>query len=554
MRACFVGPSRMHALITITSQQAASTRRVTSRRGALVIIAAGIFTAVSPLADAAEDLLLTTVAVPPAPSRAAAPTLTTVVVAGSTIYSTPRLFAAYRAQLGLAINRDNARAIVAALTDLYVRDGYVKPEITLDDSLTGRGVLRAQVFEAQVTRVVYEGDDGAFSPALKRIGDELEGARPLRRDDVPQALRRMREIAGLAVTASTRRDADTRNAFELVVDSDYSAIDGVVRMNNRGTDQVGPLFMLGQVFANGLLGRQEKIGLIFAAATDHDEYLGGGLYLDTPLGGHGTRANALLFSSHSAPNEAPVNLGDEYTRDRATFKLTQPLRQDAAFSLNGSLGLEADDLTIDRDGVAIRADRLRIVETALRGGLRAGAMQYSASLQLRKGLNEFGGGLQAAGLANDPRRADFLLTQLNASAYRRFAERWSLRFDLFAQHSGYVLPDSERFKIGGDRLGRGFEVAEIAGDRGLGGKVELRRDLLNTETLVGRVSTYGFYDIGSAWKQDRPGRESAATTGVGFAMQGSTLTGYLEIAAPVSGPDIEGQRRASVFGELSYRF
>ncbi|MEJ0086532.1 MAG: ShlB/FhaC/HecB family hemolysin secretion/activation protein [Pseudomonadota bacterium] len=520
----------------------------------LVIIAAGIFTAFSAICASAERPLLTTVAVPAPAAKAAVPTLTTVIVAGSTIYSTPRLFAAYRDQLGLDINRDNARAIVDALTALYVRDGYVKPEISLDDSMTGRGVLRAQVYEAQVTRVVYEGDDGAFLPALKRIGQELEGARPLRKDDVPQALRRMREIAGLAVTASTRRDAETRNAFELVVDSDYSAIDGVLRMNNRGTDQVGPLFLLGQVFANGLFGHQEKIGLIFAAATDHEEYLGGGLYLDTPLGDRGTRANALVFSSHSAPNEAPVNLDDEYTRERATFKLSQPLRQDAAFSLTGSVGLEADDLTINRAGTAIREDRLRIIETALRGGFRAGAIQYSAGLQLRKGLNGLGGGLQAADLAEDPRRADFLLTQLTASAYRRFADRWSLRLDLLAQHTGYVLPDSERFKIGGDRLGRGFEVAEIAGDRGLGGKIELRRDLLNTETLIGRLSTYGFYDIGSAWKQDRPGRESAATTGVGFAMQGAKLTGYLELAAPISGPDIEGQRHASVFGELSYRF
>jgi hemolysin activation/secretion protein len=117
-----------------------------------------------------------------------------------------------------------------------------------------------------------------------------------------------------------------------------------------------------------------------------------------------------------------------------------------------------------------------------------------------------------------------------------------------------VLPDSERFKIGGDRLGRGFEVAEIAGDSGLGGKLELRRDLLNTDTFMGRLSAYGFYDIGAAWKQDQPGRESAATAGTGLAIQGATLTGYLEIAAPLTGPDIEGKLDPSVFAELSYRF
>ena len=513
-------------------------------RRTIVIIVAGIFTACASAVRAAHPNELTT----------AAPLLATVVVEGSTAYEAPALFSIYREQLGQPIARDSAQAVSAALVEQYTRDGFVKPEIELDGSLAGRGVLRLQVHEAEITRVVFEGDHGRFSDSLRRIGAQLESSKPLRRDDVPQALRRMRDISGLSVTAITRRTSQ-RNAFELVVQSDFSPIDGVVRMNNRGTSQVGPNFLLGQVFVNGLLSRQEKIGLIFAAATDPDEYLGGGLYFDTPLGARGTRGNALIFRSHSAPNEAPVNYDDEYTRERATLRVSQPLRQDSQLSLVTALAFDADDLIIDRAGTPIRHDRLRIIEGALRSSWRGAAgIQYSANLQLRKGLDAFGAGLQALDLASDPRRADFLLTQLQASAYRRFADRWSVRFDAFAQHSGYVLPDSERFKIGGDRLGRGFEVAEIAGDRGVGGKLELRRDLLNTESMIGRLSTYGFYDIGAAWKQDRPGRESAATAGIGAGMQGSTLTGYLEIAAPLTGADIEGKRAASVFAELSYRF
>jgi hemolysin activation/secretion protein len=481
--------------------------------------------------------------------------LTTVVVDGSTVYSAPRLFSVYRDQLGRPVSRDGARAIVIALAELYVNDGFVKPEVTLDDALGGNGVLRVQVHEAQVTSVIIEGDLGNNRDALERIGARLENTRPLRKNDVPDALRAMRQLAGLAVTATTRRDAHTRNAFELVVHADFSPLDGVVRMNNRGTDQAGPLFVLGQLFANGLLGRQEKIGLIFAAATDHEEYLGGGLYFDQALGEKGTRVNALLFGSHSAPNEAPVNFDDEYTRERLTFRVMHPLRQDSTLTLNATGAFEADDLTIERSGTAIREERLRIVETGLRAAWRGtGSTQYSMNLQFRKGLDALGGGLHATDLVHDPRRADFLVAQLQGTSYRRFAERWSMRFDAFSQFTNYVLPDTERFKIGGDRLGRGFEVAEIAGDRGVGAKIELRRDVINTESMLGRVSAYGFYDFGAAWKQDRPGRDSAATAGTGVSIQGGSLTGYLEVAAPLTGPDIEGKRNASVFAELSYRF
>jgi hemolysin activation/secretion protein len=529
-------PPLRHAIaqqtqMTITSDASPTARLTKMRATALVIIAA--------LASGT--------------ARASDPAgLTTVVVEHSSVYAAPALFATYSGELGRPVTREGARTIVNAIAEQYVRDGYVKPEVAVVESDTA-GILRVRVHEAQVTSVLVEGG-GPFADELRDIGARLENTRPLRRDDIPRTLRDMRRFAGLAVTASTRRDPQLRNAFELVVRADFSPVDGVVRMNNRGTEQVGPAFMLGQVFANGLFGRGEKLGLIFAAATDHDEYLGGGLFFDSPLGSAGTRANALLFRSHSAPNEAPTNLDDEYRRKRLTLRVSHPLRQGSSLTLTASGAFEADDLTIDREGIVIREDRLRVAEAALRAAWRAGATQLSANLQLRHGLDGLGAGLDAPYLANDPRRADFMVTLAQATALRRFAERWSLRLDAFAQTSGYVLPDSERFKIGGDRLGRGFEVAEIAGDRGLGGKLELRRDLRNTETLVGRLSSYAFYDIGAAWKRDRPGRESAATAGLGLAMQGAELTGYLEVAAPLTGPDIEGQRDASVFAELSYRF
>jgi hemolysin activation/secretion protein len=517
----------------------------TVRHVTLVIIAFAALGA-NPSAGAGS---LTTTAAP----------LTTVVVDGSTAYGPAQLFAVYRDNLGQPLSREGARAISTAISTAlagrYTADGFVKPEVRVDDSQVARGILRLQVFEAQVTNVVIEGEVGRQRPALERIAAKLEGTRPLRQDDVPQTLRSMRAISGLSVNASTRRDANTRNAFELVVKTDFSPVDGVVRMNNRGTDQVGPHFLLGQVFVNGVFGGQDKLGLIFASATDPDEYLGGGLYFDTPIGDAGTRASSLLFRSDSAPNEAPVNFDADYARERATFKLTHPLRQSSALTLSLTGGVEADDLSIARDGAIIREDRLRIAETGLRATWRGShSIQYSANLLVRKGFDSFGGGLQAADLANDPRRADFLVTQLQSTIYRRFAENWALRFDGFAQHSGYVLPDGERFKIGGDRLGRGFEVAEIAGDRGIGGKIDLRRELVNTESLFGRVSAYGFYDFGAAWKQDRPGRESATTAGTGLSLAGASLTGYLEIAAPLTGTDVEGKRQTSVFAEISYRF
>lgn len=501
-------------------------------------------------------VIIATVGVAPKTVTAAErPALTATVVSGSSVYSAAELFATYRDQLGRPITRESAQAITAALVELYRRDGYARPELRIDDALVARGILRIEVLEPRITRVTINGPVGRYGEQLERIADGLRNSQPLRRDDLQQAVRKMRQLPGFTVTATTRRDETTANGHELLVQADFAPVEGVLRMNNRGTEQVGRNFMLGQLVANGLLGWEEKLGLLFAAATDHEEYHGGGIFLDTPLAARGTRAMAMMFRSESAPNESPVNLTDEYTRERATLRITEPLQRDRGWNLAVSGAFEAEDLTIDRDGLEVRDDRLRILEAGARLSWHSGdATQYVTTLELRQGLDGLGGGLEAADLPDDRRRSDFMLAQLQISSLTRLNESWSVRVDAFAQQTGYVLPDSERFKIGGDRLGRGFEVAEIAGDEGAGAKLELRRELTRAGTFFGRTSAYGFYDIGAAWKQDRDGRESAATAGTGVALQGSRLTGYLEVAKPLTHPDVEGKRDTTVFAELSFRF
>jgi hemolysin activation/secretion protein len=459
-----------------------------------------------------------------------------VVIDGSSIYSPPRLFATYRDQLGQPYSRESTRAIAAALVELYVHDGYVKPEVTLDETQTSRGMLRLQLHEPQVTRVVFEGDGGKFDASLRNIGERLENTRPLRREDVAQSLRAMRADRRCCGHGH-HPDAIQRFAmrFELVVQTDYSPVDGVVRMNNRGTDQVGPAFMLGQVFANGLLGGQEKIGLIFAAATDHDEYLGGGLYVDTPFGDGGTRGNALLFRSHSAPNEAPVNLEDEYVRERLTLRVSKPFRQSSAFLVERQPRLRGDD----PDHRSRRRHRARRPAAHPRGVLRStwrtGDTQWTANLQVRQGLDALGSGLHADDLVDDPRRADFIVMLMQGSASRRFAERWTGSAGCFRPEQW--LRAARQRTLQDRRRSPGTRIRS-RGDRRR--QRHRRQDrpaprTFDTGTFAGRLSAYGFYDIGAAWKQDAPGRESAATAGTGIAMQGAALTGYLEVATPAHG-------------------
>jgi hemolysin activation/secretion protein len=220
-----------------------------------------------------------------------------------------------------------------------------------------------------------------------------------------------------------------------------------------------------------------------------------------------------------------------------------------------AFALDLDDLEIVRSGNRLRDERLRMLSVGPRWSWRQGrSAQYFAGVDLVQGLDAMGSGLSALDIADDPRRADFTLTRLTFTRVSQFGESWSVRLDALGQQTPHTLPYGERFKIGGDRLGRGFEVAEIAGDTGLGAKIEVRRSLANTPPILRGAALYGFYDIGAAFKHDAPGRESAATAGFGFATSAGRVSSIIELAKPLTHPDVEGRKDVTLFAEFALGF
>jgi len=82
----------------------------------------------------------------------------------------------------------------------------------------------------------------------------------------------------------------------------------------------------------------------------------------------------------------------------------------------------------------------------------------------------------------------------------------------------------------------------------------LPRGLWRCVNPAPRADLYGFYDLGSVWRNDVEGRESASSTGFGASLRDGRLSGYLEIAKPLTHADADGQKDAGIFAEVSFRF
>ncbi len=483
------------------------------------------------------------------------PKLSSTVVRGSSLFSPSELFELYSGELGKPITRERAQAIVERLAERYDQDGYSRPRITVDDDLVSIGVLRIDVLEPRIANVEIQGDPGPYRSRLEALCGRLTGEHVLQRGELAALIQRMRALRGLTLTASTTPFDDDPGSYRLVLDTDYEPVGGVMRFTNRGTDQIGPNFLLGQVQTHGLFAGSTNLGLQFGAATDYDEYRGLGLSIDTALGAEGARMQASAHRSRSDPLEPGIDRDHHYLRDRANITARVPVADRTTASSNFSIGLAYDDLLIDRAGALLRDERLRMLEIGWSGSWRtSNTVQKAATIEFVQGLGGLGSRLVATDLSNDPRQRDFTFAFASLVRLARLDDRWTTRLDVFVQYTNNVLPFTKRFKIGGDRLGRGFEIAEIAGDSGLGAKVELRRTLDRAPSFLGRTSVYGYYDLGAAWKNDAPGRESAATGGFGISIQSARLIGNLELAKPLTRADVEGRRNTSAFLELTMLF
>jgi hemolysin activation/secretion protein len=480
---------------------------------------------------------------------AAAPKLASVVIRGSSVYAAPALFEVYREQLGKPITPDGARAIASALVMKYQHDGYAQPTVQFDDALLVAGVLRIDVFEPRISEVRISGDPGPHLERLESIGAGLRGEQPLAQNDLTSAVGRMRELSGLTLSARTERDDSGPNLYRLDLDTEFKRVSSVLKLSNRGTEEAGPVFLLGQVTANGLLGGRTSVGAMFGSATDYAEYHGIGA-----LAGIGVGRGQLSFTafqSRSNPHELGVDLDDVYLRNNATIGFVRPIERSERSSISLTAGFDLADLEIVRSDAMLRDERLRMLKAGTLFLWQGGAKtQWGSSVEVVRGLDGLGAGLTALDLVDDPRTVDFFIARLSLTRLTRFGERWSVRLDALAQQSPDVLPYDERFKIGGERLGRGYQVAEIAGDQGIGAKVEVRRELLQAPALLERVAVYGFYDIGETWQHDTGYRDSAATAGFGVAKQGRRLTGTLELAQPLTHPDVDGRKDLRLFAEI----
>lgn len=479
-------------------------------------------------------LLVLGFAVPPATAAEPRFAITDYEVSGNTLLSEASIRQALAPFTGPESTFQTIQQAVKALEQQYADAGYGSVRIVLPEQEVADGRVRVAVIEARIGEVAIEGNSHFDAANIRAsVPGIAEGSVP-RMDDISASLRVANENGAKLTTVVFRPSAQEKSVDAILRVADEPPLKLGATLDNSGTEETGK-FRLGLLMRHSNLFNSDHAASVQVVTSP-------GHQSDVKIFGLGYRIPLYRLgdSIDLAFGYSSVNSGRISTAG-GDFGISGSGRMfSAKYNVYlPKLGDWDQKLTF---GIDYRNYRNQVQPAGGGASLVPDATVRPLSLtyagQMRNERFDLAGYLTYAhnlpGGA-DGSKSDFDRSRLGAKAsydyWRygadltyRFGSEWSLRGAVAGQHTDDRLISPEMFGIGGHDSVRGFEMREVADDKGHRGTLEVY-----TPDFGGRLGVAGlraqalaFYDVGRVSRNGPlPGEarnEGIASTGLGLRL------------------------------------
>jgi hemolysin activation/secretion protein len=160
------------------------------------------------------------------------------------------------------------------------------------------------------------------------------------------------------------------------------------------------------------------------------------------------------------------------------------------------------------------------------------------TVNYRQGLNILGAShSDDVYISHDGASPNFSVLNFWFTRYQTLSDAWSVKLAAAGQTASGPLYTSQQFYLGGLAFGRGYGSAEISGDNGIAGTVELRFDQKTSYQYLRGYQFYGFVDTGLAWNDGYRPSDGLSLTSAGVGVRFFLTEGLqadIGVAAPLS--------------------
>lgn len=446
-----------------------------------------------------------------------------VILEGNTVYSDSELAKLYRDKLHKTISVADLFDIVQSITNYYRNNGYIISRAILPPQHVKNGVVKIRIIEGYIGQVDVTGNPYGARCLVKAFAEKIRQCPPLKLARMEKYLLLANEIPATEVKAVLSPSKTQTGAADLTLVTQNRPITGYFSYDNYGTRYIGPQQMTANVGFNSALTSGDSTQLTYTKTTKGQELT----YLDAnysaALNAEGVRwlLGATNAKTHPLFVLAPADINGSNNNYYTT--VTYPIIRTRSKNLTLRTGFNYQDSHVTTLDSTLYTDHIRSID--LGGTFNWADSWYGSNMltaDFRQGLPIFDYTSDTSIFAQTSRPGGHAVYSKIAASYSRLQAikgPISLYFLATGQYGFQALLAAEQFTFGGPQIGRGYDVAELIGDKGLAGSLELRYDLGVNLFKLQALQIYGYYEGGVVWNYlfvgGTPTKQSATTAGFG---------------------------------------
>lgn len=481
-------------------------------------------------------------------------TLLGVTLDGASAFSPTELARHYEPYLARSVSLDDLARIADAITAHYRERGYFLSRAVVPGQDGTDGVARIVVLEGRIAEIAVEGDGSAqVRPYLR--GLEAQPIADLHELDRRLAL--ASDVPGLSLRSHIEPDPEDPTRHRLVISTEFASIEGSATVDNRGSNDAGPVRAFAMVRANSVMraGDQASLGVFTTPESPSDFSYVEAAYSRTFANGARAGIAAALSRAHDGHDMNSPEIGGDTQSVSVRYEHPLERRRSSGLWLGGAFDLNH----IENDWMSGGgyADELRVARVTLRGFLDENGRASTLFARASFGLDLLGAsGFSSARRSRYDANAEFVTLDIHASHYRDLGRYLGVYAAIDGQWADRPLLLSEEFTVGGAPYGRAYNPAEISGDSGIAGLVELRAGYDPDLGPVSFLQGYLFYDTAQVWNfHDAPNADELSLSSAGAGLRVNIddwLAARWELARPLTRtPYDEGDKDWRQFFSLS---
>jgi hemolysin activation/secretion protein len=461
-----------------------------------------------------------------------------VSVGGAHALAPDALARAYQPYLGKKVSQADLAAMADAISETYRAQGFHLSRAIVPPQDVAAGRIRVQVIEGSIAELVVKGE-GVETFGVRAALQPVLAESPARLDTLQRQMLLLNDRPGLRILDTQLDEIGTATGrFRLIVQVQTWRVYLSAGLDNLGSASVGPWQAYGTAAFNsiGVAGDTLAVNLS-TVPTDPSELKFGRIAYDVPIGIDGIRIGGSAFHSDVSPGDDRRQF-DERTRTdnvevRGSFVPLKSQTQSLTLTLSAAMTEAASD---DVFG-AIYRDHVRTLGLSADYWLKD---SFKGTNSLTVGFRQ---GLNVLGASQD---GDDFLSRYGASGqfsvinawYTRLQtlnDAWSIKLAGAGQFASAPMLLSQQFYLGGAAFGRGYGGAEISGDNGIAGSIELRFDQAVNFAYLNHYQLYGFLDTGAVWNHGYGLADGASLASVGAGIR-LTLRDQLQLGLALAKP------------------